>query len=48
VERQRGIGQRVDLQIAVTIACCTHYWILEPTRQADIEVVKLKRQYEPG
>jgi hypothetical protein len=26
------------------MACCTRYRIPEPTRQADIEVEKLKRQ----
>jgi len=39
-------GHRVDLDSAVklTLACCTRYRIPEPTRQADIEVAKLKRQ----
>ena len=38
-------GHRVDLASAVklVLACCTHYRIPEPTRQADIEVAKLKR-----
>ncbi len=41
-----SIGHRVDLASAVklVLACCTHYRIPEPTRQADIEVAKLKRQ----
>jgi deoxyinosine 3'endonuclease (endonuclease V) len=36
----------VDLDSAVklVVACCTRYRIPEPTRQADIEVAKLKRQ----
>jgi len=36
----------VDLASAIklVLACCTHYRIPEPTRQADIEVAKLKRQ----
>jgi deoxyribonuclease V len=40
-----SIGHRVDLESAVklTLACCTRYRIPEPTRQADIEVAKLKR-----
>jgi deoxyribonuclease V len=41
-----SVGHRVDLASAVklALACCTRYRIPEPTRQADIEVAKLKRQ----
>jgi deoxyribonuclease V len=41
-----SVGHRVDLTSAVklVLACCTRYRIPEPTRQADIEVAKLKRQ----
>jgi deoxyribonuclease V len=41
-----SVGHRVDLDSAVklVLACCTRYRIPEPTRQADIEVAKLKRQ----
>jgi deoxyribonuclease V len=41
-----SIGHRVDLDSAVklVLACCTRYRIPEPTRQADIEVAKLKRR----
>jgi deoxyribonuclease V len=41
-----SVGHRVDLAPAVklVLACCTRYRIPEPTRQADIEVAKLKRQ----
>jgi deoxyribonuclease V len=41
-----SIGHRVDLPsaAALAMACCTKYRIPEPTRQADIEVEKLKRQ----
>ena len=41
-----SVGNRVDLQSAVELAmaCITRYRIPEPTRQADIEVGKLKRQ----
>jgi deoxyribonuclease V len=41
-----SIGHRVDLNSAIklVLACCTRYRIPEPTRQADIEVAKLKRQ----
>jgi deoxyribonuclease V len=41
-----SLGHRVDLASAVklVLACCTRYRIPEPTRQADIEVAKLKRQ----
>jgi deoxyribonuclease V len=40
-----SIGHRVDLSSAVklVLACCTRYRIPEPTRQADLEVAKLKR-----
>jgi deoxyinosine 3'endonuclease (endonuclease V) len=36
----------VDLPTAaqLVLACCTKYRIPEPTRQADIEVAKLKRR----
>lgn len=41
-----SVGHRVDLPSAraLVLACCTKYRIPEPTRQADIEVAKLKRQ----
>jgi deoxyribonuclease V len=41
-----SVGHHVDLASAITLvmACCTRYRIPEPTRQADIEVAKLKRQ----
>ena len=40
-----SVGHRMDLTSAVklVLACCTRYRIPEPTRQADIEVAKLKR-----
>lgn len=40
-----SVGHRVDLPSArqLALACCTRYRIPEPTRQADIEVAKLKR-----
>lgn len=40
-----SVGHRVDLTSAVSLvlACVTRYRIPEPTRQADIEVAKLKR-----
>lgn len=40
-----SIGHRVDVASAIklVLACCTRYRIPEPTRQADIEVAKLKR-----
>jgi deoxyribonuclease V len=43
-----SIGHRVDLESAakLALACTTRFRIPEPTRQADIEVTKLKRQYE--
>lgn len=39
-------GHRVDLKTAraLVLACCTTYRIPEPTRQADIEVAKLKSE----
>jgi deoxyribonuclease V len=39
-----SIGNRVDLPTAaaLVLACCTKYRVPEPTRQADIEVAKLK------
>jgi deoxyribonuclease V len=42
-----SIGHRVDLPSAeaLVLACCTRYRVPEPTRQADIEVAKLKRQH---
>ena len=45
-----SIGHRVDLPsaAALAMACCTKYRVPEPTRQADIEVAKLKRQFAPG
>jgi deoxyribonuclease V len=41
-----SVGHRVDLASAIklVLACGTRYRIPEPTRQADIEVAKLKRQ----
>jgi len=41
-----SVGHRADLDSAVKLilACCTRCRIPEPTRQADIEVAKLKRQ----
>jgi deoxyribonuclease V len=41
-----SVGHRVDLisAIKLVLACSTRYRIPEPTRQADIEVAKLKRQ----
>jgi deoxyribonuclease V len=40
-----SVGHRMDLASAIklVLACCTRYRIPEPTRQADIEVAKLKR-----
>jgi deoxyribonuclease V len=40
-----SVGHRVDLASAVklVLACCPRYRIPEPTRQADLEVAKLKR-----
>lgn len=42
-----SVGHRVDLETAVelVLACCTRYRIPEPTRQADIEVAKLKKMH---
>lgn len=42
-----SIGHRVDLPSAVelVLACCTKYRVPEPTRQADIEVAKLKASH---
>jgi deoxyribonuclease V len=42
-----SIGHRVDLPSAVRLAmaCLTRYRIPEPTRQADIEVAKLKARH---
>jgi deoxyribonuclease V len=41
-----SIGHRVDLASAkeLALACCTKYRIPEPTRQADIEVAKMKQK----
>ena len=43
-----SVAHRVDLSSAIqlVLACCTRYRIPEPTRQADIEVAKLKRKIE--
>jgi deoxyribonuclease V len=43
-----SIGHRVDLDSAIklVLACCPRHRIPEPTRQADIEAAKLKRQFE--
>jgi deoxyribonuclease V len=40
-----SVGHRVDLDSAIklALACCTRHRIPEPTRQADIEVAKLKK-----
>ena len=45
-----SIAHRSDLDSAVelVLACCTKYRIPEPTRQADIEVAKLKARYLAG
>ena len=45
-----SIGHLVDLAsaAALVVACCTKYRVPEPTRQADIEVAKLKRQNAAG
>jgi deoxyribonuclease V len=42
-----SVGHRVDLNSAakLALACVTRYRIPEPTRQADIEVAKLKREF---
>lgn len=41
-----SIGHRVDLDSAIklVLTCCPRHRIPEPTRQADIEVAKLKRK----
>jgi deoxyribonuclease V len=41
-----SVGHRVDLASAIklVLACCQRCRLPEPTRQADIEVAKLKRQ----
>jgi deoxyribonuclease V len=41
-----SVGHRVDLASAkrLVLACCTRYRMPEPTRQADIEVAKLRRR----
>jgi deoxyribonuclease V len=41
-----SVGHKVDLPTAeaLVLACCTRYRVPEPTRQADIEVARLKRQ----
>lgn len=40
-----SVGHRADLATAaaLVLACCTKYRIPEPTRQADIEVARLKK-----
>ena len=45
-----SIGHNVDLAsaAALVMACCTKFRVPEPTRQADIEVAKLKRQNADG
>ena len=45
-----SVGHRVDLASAARLAqaCCTKYRIPEPTRQADIEVAKLKASHPPS
>jgi deoxyribonuclease V len=42
-----SVGHRVDLNSAkqLVLACCTGYRVPEPTRQADIEVAKLKQGF---
>ena len=42
-----SVGHRVELDSArqLVLACCTRYRVPEPTRQADIEVAKLKRTF---
>ena len=42
-----SIGHKVDLasSAALALACCTRYRVPEPTRQADVEVARLKRQF---
>lgn len=43
-----SIGHRVDLASAIklVLACCPRHRIPEPTRQADLEVAKLKRKLD--
>ena len=45
-----SIGHKVDLPSAakLVMACCIKFRVPEPTRQADIEVAKLKRQIASG
>ena len=45
-----SVGHKVDLPSAeaLALACRTKYRIPEPTRQADIEVARLKRASEPA
>jgi deoxyribonuclease V len=45
-----SVGHRVDLPTAEALvrACCTRYRVPEPTRQADIEVAKLKQSRVNG
>lgn len=45
-----SVGHKVDLPSAeaLVLACCTRYRVPEPTRQADIEVARLKRQFALG
>ena len=42
-----SVGHLVDLPSAeaLVLACCTRYRVPEPTRHADIEVARLKRQH---
>lgn len=45
-----SVGNHSDLESAVelVLTCCTKYRLPEPTRQADIEVAKLKQRYLAG
>jgi deoxyribonuclease V len=45
-----SVGHRVDLASATELvqSCLTRYRVPEPTRQADIEVAKLKRNFGIG
>ena len=45
-----SVGHKVDLAcaVALVLACRTRYRVPEPTRQADIEVAKLKRHIAAG
>jgi deoxyribonuclease V len=45
-----SIGHRADLESAgrVVMACCPRYRVPEPTRQADIEVARLKQKHCAG